>query len=105
MDNVAGPRFDSVLSAIRRGGRYVSSGAIGGPIVELDVRDLYLKDLTLQGATYQAPGVFADLVGYVERDEIKPVVAATFPLEEIVAAQEAFLSKEHVGKIVLLHPE
>ncbi len=32
---------------------------------------------------------------------IKPLIAATFPLAEIVAAQEAFLTKRHVGKIVL----
>ncbi len=105
VDVVAGGFFAQVTRLLRRGGRYVASGAIAGPVVELDVRDLYLKDLTLHGATYQPPGVFADLVGYVERGEIRPVVAATFPLEEIVAAQEAFLSKEHVGKIVLLHPD
>ena len=40
----------------------------------------------------------------MERGEIRPAVAARYPLEEIVAAQEAFLSKGHVGKIVLLHP-
>ena len=32
---------------------------------------------------------------------IKPLIAATVPLAEIVAAQEAFLTKRHVGKIVL----
>ena len=35
IDNVAGPGFGDVLSSIRRGGRYVSSGAIGGPIVKV----------------------------------------------------------------------
>jgi NADPH:quinone reductase-like Zn-dependent oxidoreductase len=45
--------------------------------------------------------VFGNLVGYIERDEIRPLVAATYDLADIVKAQEAFLTKQHVGKIIL----
>ena len=103
-DLVAGPTWPSLLDVLRPGGRYVTSGAIAGPITELDVRTLYLKDLALLGATYQPPAVFTDLVGYIERDEIRPCVAATFPLSDIAIAQAEFLSKRHVGKIVLVPP-
>ena len=102
VDNVAGPGFDGVLSAIRRGGRYVSSGAIGGPIVELDMRTFYLRDIHLIGCTAWDEPVFPNLVGYIERGEIRPVVAKTFPLTDIVAAQQEFLEKRHVGKFVLI---
>jgi hypothetical protein len=47
------------------------------------------------------PDVFTNLVGYIERGEIRPVVAAIFPLREIAVAQRIFLTKQHVGKIVL----
>lgn len=102
VDLVAGPGFAHVGNVLAPHGRYVASGAIGGPLVTLDVRDLYLKDLTLFGSTYQPPEVFANLIGYIERDEVRPVVAATFPLDEIVAAQQRFLAKDFVGKIVLI---
>ena len=46
--------------------------------------------------------VFPNLIGYIERGEIRPVVAKTFPLIEIVAAQQEFLRKAHVGKFVLI---
>lgn len=104
VDVVAGPFWSTATTLLTIGGRYITAGAIAGPIVELDVRDLYLKDLTLKGSTYQDPSVFANLVGYVERDEIRPVVAATYPLEEIAAAQAAFVDKGYVGKIVLEVP-
>ncbi|MDE0656614.1 MAG: zinc-binding dehydrogenase, partial [Acidimicrobiaceae bacterium] len=69
-------------------------------------RTLYLKDLQLHGATVYAPQVFADLVGYIERGEVRPVVGGTYPLEEIHAAQEAFAGKRHVGSLVIvLKPE
>ena len=100
-DVVAGAQFAPLLEIIKRGGHYTTAGAIGGPIVELDVRTLYLNDLTMHGATVLPPAVFKNLVGYIERGEIKPVVAATYALEDIHAAQEAFMRKEHIGAFVI----
>lgn len=105
VDLVAGPDWPPLLDLLRRGGRYVTAGAIAGPIVEFDVRTLYLKDLSFYGCTFQAAGVFENLVGYIERGEIKPVVAQSWPLNEIVTAQEAFLSKRHTGKLILIPPQ
>jgi NADPH:quinone reductase-like Zn-dependent oxidoreductase len=101
IDVVGGPSWSELLTVLRPGGRYATSGAIGGPWVELDLRTLYLNDLTLFGCTVLDPSVFTDLVGYIERSEIRPAVAATFLLKDIVAAQRLFLTKQHVGKIVL----
>ena len=70
----------------------------------LDLRKLYLKDLTFFGCTTQGDEVFADLVGYAERGEIRPHVARTYPLRAIVEAQQDFIAKKHVGKLVLLPP-
>lgn len=101
-DNVAGPGFAAMLKVLRRGGRYASSGAIGGPQVALDMRDFYLKDLTLFGSTAWDQNVFPDLVAYVERREIRPLLAATFALEQMAEAQRMFLDKQHLGNIVLV---
>lgn len=101
VDIVGGSQFGPILNVLKRGGRYGVSGAISGPIVDLDLRTLYLKDLRLIGCTVLEPDVFPNLVSYIERGEIRPVVAATYDLFDIVKAQEAFLTKQHVGKIVL----
>lgn len=101
VDIVGGQQFKAILNTLKRGGRYGVSGAISGPVVDLDLRTLYLKDLRLIGCTVLEPEVFGNLIGYIERGEIIPLVAATYPLAEIVAAQKAFLTKKHVGKIVL----
>jgi len=104
VDNVAGPAFGGMLKVLKRGGRYVSSGAIAGPIVNLDMRDFYLKDLTLIGCTAWDEPVFPNLISYIEKGEIRPLVAKTFPLEQIVEAQKEFTQKKHVGKFVLIPP-
>lgn len=105
VDLVAGPGWPRLLDVLRVGGRYVTSGAIAGPLVELDVRTLYLKDLTFYGCTFQEDAVFDNLVGYIERDEIRPVVAKTYPLAEIATAQRDFLAKRFTGKLVLVPPD
>jgi NADPH:quinone reductase-like Zn-dependent oxidoreductase len=102
VDLVAGPQWPELLDVLKTGGRYVCAGAIAGPIVEFDVRTLYLKDLTLIGCTFQDDIVFENLIRYIEGGEIRPVVAKTYPLKDIVAAQNDFLAKKFVGKIVLL---
>ncbi|HJU47154.1 MAG TPA: zinc-binding dehydrogenase, partial [Gaiellaceae bacterium] len=93
-----------LLETLRPGGRYAVAGAIGDAQVELDLRPVYLRDLTLLGCTRQDDGVFEQLVAYVERDEIRPCVARTYPLGAIVEAQQDFLAKRFVGKLVLVPP-
>lgn len=104
IDNVGGPHFEGELKALKRGGRYASSGAIGGPLVQLDLRTMYLKDLTLIGCTAWDEPVFPNLVSYIENNQIQPLVAKTFALANIVEAQQEFLEKRHVGKFVLIPP-
>ena len=105
IDLVAGAQWPSLLDVLRRGGRYATAGAIAGPICEIDVRTLYLKDLTLFGCTFQEDEVFSNLVSYIEAGEIRPVVAKTYPLCDIAKAQEEFMAKSHMGQLVLIPPK
>jgi NADPH:quinone reductase-like Zn-dependent oxidoreductase len=104
IDLVGGAQWPVLLQLLKRGGRYATSGAIAGPLVELDLRTLYLKDLHLLGCTFQDDHIFDNLVGYIERGEIQAVVAKTYPLHEIAQAQRDFGEKNYVGKLVLTLP-
>jgi NADPH:quinone reductase-like Zn-dependent oxidoreductase len=104
VDNVSGPGLERLLAVLRRGGVYVSSGAIAGPDVAFDKRTFYLRDLTMLGCTAWGEPVFPALVEYLERDELRPPVAASFPLEGIAEAQTEFLEQRHVGSYVLVPP-
>lgn len=104
IDNVAGVRFPTLLRLLGRGGRYASSGAIAGPVVALDLRDMYLKDITMFGTTAWDEPVFPNLVRYIEAAEIRPLLAGSWPLRDIVAAQTEFSRRAHVGNFVLVPP-
>lgn len=101
VDLVAGPKWPDLLDVLRPKGRYAVAGAVAGPIVSLDVRTLYLKDLSFFGCTALEPKVFGNLVRLIETGAIQPLVAAVFPLKEINAAQATFADKAYTGKIVL----
>jgi len=104
VDLVAGPGWPDLLDTLRRGGRYTTAGAIAGPVVSFDIRTLYLKDLTFFGCTFQEDEVFENLTKAIQSGKLRPVVAGTYPLHDIVQAQKDFLSKTHTGKLVLLPP-
>jgi NADPH:quinone reductase-like Zn-dependent oxidoreductase len=101
LDTVGGDYFAPLLKQLQIQGRYVSCGAIAGPMVSLDLRDLIYKDLELIGATRMEPRVFQNLVNYINQNRLKPVVSKTFPLTKIKAAQDYFQSKKFCGKVVM----
>ncbi len=103
-DVVGGDRFAEYLSLLGRGGRYVTAGAIAGPIVRLDLRTLYLKNLEFYGSTVFRRDTFPTLMRALEAGALDPQVGGRWPLAGIRDAQKAFLHKRHVGSLVLLPP-
>ncbi|MCP5084111.1 MAG: zinc-binding dehydrogenase [Alphaproteobacteria bacterium] len=104
-DVVGGDRFSECLSVLGRGGRYVTAGAIAGPIVELDLRTLYLKSLEFFGSSAYRRDTFPALMQILAEGGLKPAVASVRPLSEIHEAQTAFLEKSHVGSLILVPPK
>lgn len=104
IDPVGGPGFTALPQVLQAGGRYAVCGAIAGPMVSLDLRKLYLKDLRLIGCTAWDEAVFPNLVRYVENNAIQPLVAEVFALADMARAQQVFLEKRHVGKLVVVPP-
>jgi len=100
-DVVGGRIFESLVPLLRRGGRYATSGAIAGPIAELDLRLLIYRDLHFSGATVCPPGTMAKVMALINTGRIQPTLAAVYPLAEMEKAQEVFATKRHTGKFVL----
>ncbi|SFM06823.1 alcohol dehydrogenase [Shimia aestuarii] len=105
IDVVGGPLWPDLIRALKPGGHYAVSGAIAGPMVTADLREIYLPDITIHGCTYQPPVVFERLVGLMRSGDIRPLVSRTYPLQDIARAQEDFSSKTLPGKLVLIPPQ
>ena len=101
-DLVAGPMFNDLLRILRPEGRYTTAGAIAGPVVQLDLRTLYLKHLEMHGSSQGTRAAFKRLVGYIEQGKIRPLLAGVYRLSDFHRAQKDFMSKQFVGKLVVV---
>jgi NADPH:quinone reductase-like Zn-dependent oxidoreductase len=101
-DVVGGDVFADLLNVLRPLGRYVTAGEIAGPVVRLDLRTLYLKQLELIGSTMGTHEEFASLVEHVASGRIKPLLARTYLLSDLRQAQRDFMNKNFFGKLVII---
>ncbi|MCT7377943.1 alcohol dehydrogenase family protein [Chelativorans salis] len=101
-DLVAGPLFNTLLRILRPEGRYTTAGAIAGPVVQLDLRTMYLKHLQLHGCSQGTRKDFRRLIGYIETGKIKPLLAEIYKLSDFHHAQKMFMEKQFVGKLVMI---
>lgn len=104
-DVVAGPSFGALIGALRPLGRYVVAGAIAGPLVQADLRTVYLRQLQLVGSSFGTHDDFAQLLAHIGNRELEPLLAGTHPLRDLRAAQEQFTSKSFFGKLAVLPGE
>ncbi len=101
VDLVGGDSWPGILDHLQPHGRLVISGAIGGARATIDLRKLYLNNLTLLGRTEQTRKSFLEMVSHINSGRLMPPVARVFGLADLADAQREFLKKTHVGKIVI----
>jgi NADPH:quinone reductase-like Zn-dependent oxidoreductase len=101
-DLVAGTMFNDLLRILEPEGRYTTAGAIAGPVVELDLRTMYLKQLELHGSSQGTRTAFRRLVGYIEDGTILPLLGGTYRLSDFHRAQRDFMAKGFIGNLVVV---
>lgn len=101
-DLVGGAMFNDLLRILRPEGRYTTAGAIAGPVVQLDLRTMYLKQLQLHGSSQGTRGDFRRIVRYIEEKKLRPLVGGVYRLSDFHRAQADFMAKDFVGKLVVV---
>ncbi len=100
VDNV-GSTFISSLRTLRKGGRLLTVGNTGGPMVEIDNRFMFSKHLSIIGSTMSTLREFKTVMGLVVAGKLKAVLDRSYPLKEAAAAQERLQNGQQLGKITL----
>jgi NADPH:quinone reductase-like Zn-dependent oxidoreductase len=103
-ENISSPElFGGVLGALRTGGRLVTCGAHGGGTVEVDMRALYRRHLTIAGATGATVKQTRDVFAAVAEGRLAPPpVGRSFALQDAADAQEAAGGRDLFGRVVLV---
>lgn len=89
------------IKAMARGGRLVTCGATTGPIVELDLRYFFTRELSINGCYMGSRHELDQVLALVQEGRLKPVVDSVFPLKEAARAQAKMEARDFFGKLVL----
>jgi NADPH:quinone reductase-like Zn-dependent oxidoreductase len=101
VDSVGKATFSRSLEALNPGGRLVTYGTTSGALTDLDIRNLYHKQLTVLGTTMGSPQEFAQMLRVIDAGQIRPVIDRVFPLSDACSAHQHMEQQEQFGKIVL----
>lgn len=101
VDSAAGPGFPDLVSLLDPGGRIVIYGGTRGPIPGLNPQQIFWRQISIMGSTMGHAADFAEMIAFVDRHKIVPVVDSVFPLAEGQAAFHRMAQGVQFGKIVL----
>jgi NADPH:quinone reductase-like Zn-dependent oxidoreductase len=105
VDSIGGEVFKTLVSLGKIGSRIVSFGATRGPVPNLVLPSMTVKEMSVIGSTMGSPQDFADMVKFMEEHKIHPVLDKTYSLEEATEALSRMEKGENFGKIVLAIPQ
>ncbi|MCD8509566.1 MAG: zinc-binding dehydrogenase [Bacillus sp. (in: Bacteria)] len=101
IDTIGGETFSELINLAKPGSRIVTFGATAGPVPNLIMPLIFLKQLDILGTTMGTPEEFQQMLAFIDNHKITPIIDSTFRLRDI---QEAHAHMEHgnlFGKIVL----
>jgi NADPH:quinone reductase-like Zn-dependent oxidoreductase len=101
-DSVGRALFPQCIRSLARRGRMIVYGGTTGATVELDVRQLFWKQLDIRGTTMSTRAEFEAVMERVFAGALEPVIDVVWPLERARDAHERLEHGDVFGKIVLL---
>ena len=101
LEHIGPETFAKSLASLSKKGRLVTCGVTSGPMVNLDLRFLFVRQLSIAGCYMGGISELKRVVRRVERKKLKPVVDKVFPLREARNALERMQSRANFGKIIL----
>lgn len=101
VDHVGSQTFRKSVESLRKGGKLVFFGTTTGNLAEIDIRYIFVREVSLQGVYMGSRADLFKITELFERGLLKPVVDKVFPLKEAREAHRYLEASEHFGKVVL----
>ena len=101
IEHVGTATWQKSLESLAPAGRLVTCGATTGYEAKVDLRFLFNRQFSLLGSFMGTMGELHQVLQFVFRKKLKPVIDQVYPLAEIRAAHERLENKEQFGKVVV----
>jgi NADPH:quinone reductase-like Zn-dependent oxidoreductase len=105
IENVGEAVWSAAMKSLVRGGRLVTCGATTGDQPSADLRRIFIRQLQILGSTHGDFGEFRDLLQWVERNKLQPVIDSEFSIDQIHAALARLESGQQFGKVGIVLPK
>jgi NADPH:quinone reductase-like Zn-dependent oxidoreductase len=101
VDSVGGDSYAKSLGSLVKGGRLVTCGATAGPRPQTDLARIFWNQLSVFGSTMGNRREFAEMLNFVRKRGVKPVIDQVFPIADGAKALARMEEGQQFGKIVL----
>jgi NADPH:quinone reductase-like Zn-dependent oxidoreductase len=101
VDSVGGDSYAMSLASLAKGGRLVTCGATAGPRPQTDLARIFWNQLSVFGSTMGNMREFAEMLKFVGKRGVKPVIDQVFSLADGAQAFARMEEGKQFGKIVL----
>lgn len=102
IEHVGAATWPQSTACLANNGRLVTCGATTGGDVDLSLHHLFFRQLNFHGTFMGTLGELHEVLRFLGRGELKPVIDRKFPLSELRAAHERLEKKEQFGKVVVV---
>ena len=100
VDSAGGDQINGFIKMLRPNGKIVFYGATNGLPSSIDLYRMFWNHLTLQGTTMGNDQEFKDMLIYVAKHQIRPIVDSIRPISKLPESFGDILLTNKVGKIV-----
>ncbi len=100
-EHVGAATWPKSVQSLAAGGRLVTCGATTGYDVKVDLRFLFNRQHSLLGSFMGTMGDLYEVLKFVFRKQLRPVIDRVYPLADIRAAHERLENKEQFGKVIV----
>ena len=101
IDSVGKATFKDSIRLLKPGGRLIIPGATTGPISEVDLRQIFWKQLKIIGSTMSNQREFQEVMNLIFLGKLNPIIDKIFSLENVQEAEEYLNDRKQFGKVVL----
>ncbi|WP_026583227.1 zinc-binding dehydrogenase [Bacillus sp. J33] len=99
IESVGPATFNKSLGILRNGGTIVTFGSSSGDQLELNLRSLFYAQQNLLGSTMGSAEEYHEMLQFIEKHDIRPVLDQALPLEQFEQAFDKIDNAEQWGKI------
>ncbi|WP_077213416.1 zinc-binding dehydrogenase [Bacillus dakarensis] len=99
IESVGAATFNKTLDQLRLGGTMVTFGASAGDVVDFDLRKFFYGQYNLLGTTMGSSEEYVEMLQFIEKNQIRPVLDRTFSLSQFESAFSRMEKAEQLGKI------